>query len=757
MPLNTRRLRLWFALAIVLVLLVVAGFYARGYYTRYLLAKTIQKQAEKLGIDVQQSTDNFTLSKSEGGHTLFTIRASKAVQVTGGHAELRDVNIAVYGQQNNRFDQIYGSEFEYEPKTGEVRANGDVHIDLQAVAEQGQRPDQAPPKELNNPIHLLTSGLSFNRNTGIATTDRKIEFRIPQASGSAVGATFDSKAGKLTLHSNIDLRNSAENDSRLTADSGIITKGPTQIQFTGAHVSRKTDDITARQLTVVLRDDNSIEKMLALGDVTAQSKGKNTARVVAPRAEVTLGPKNKILSARMSGGVAIDSAGDQPMHGTAGTVVLDFGPNNRLTTVHALDNVKLTQEPPKNKPQGQVVVLTTQALDFDLDQAGQRHAETKSPGQLTIAPAPGSQNAGNTVATADRFTAAFDRNGKLTTLIGAPNAKVVSTTPGEPDRVTTSNILTLAMKPEGGISNIVQEGNFHYTESASRSAQPGTEATAAKATYDPKTEMFVLTGSPRLTDSGVTIAAERMRINRKTGDAIAEGSVKTTYSQLEPQPNGALLATADPIHVTAASMIARKSNDIAHYSGGARIWQGANIVDASTIDFDRNARTVTATGQPGRPVSTVFVEQSQNGKQTPVNVTGSRLTYADSQRQAKFEGGVVLRSAEGTVTAEHLTVFLQPRGQIAANTAAKAASELDHVVAEGNVVIQQQGRRGTGRTLTYLARDGSFTLAGNSPSIFDAEHGKVTGDSLTFFSHDDRVLVEGGHTAPSVTKARVIK
>jgi len=247
-----------------------------------------------------------------------------------------------------------------------------------------------------------------------------------------------------------------------------------------------------------------------------------------------------------------------------------------------------------------------------------------------------------------------------------------------------------------------------------------------------------------------------MKVNRHTGDAYADGSVKTTYSQIQPQPNGALLATSEPIHVTAASMTAHRNGGTAHYSGGARLWQGSQIVEAPTIDFDRDHRTVVALGKSGQPVSTVFVQQSQNGKQTPVNVTGSKLSYQDSDRQAHFDGNVVLRSADGTVTADKVTVFLQPRGKSASASADRNAAQLDRIVADGHVVIQQEGRRGTGNKLVYMASDGSFTLTGNSPSIFDAEHGKVTGDSLTFFSHDDRVLVEGGN-APSVTKARVVK
>jgi lipopolysaccharide export system protein LptA len=757
MFLDTVRLRRWLVLAIALLLIVVGAFYARGYYARYLLARAIKKNAEKLGVNIQQSAEGFAYSKSEGGRTLFTIRASKAVQLKAGSAGLHDVNIVIYGREGNRFDQIYGSDFEYEPKSGNIRADGEVHIDLQGTTAGNVRPDLAPPRELKNPIHVKTSGLVFNRNTGIAMTNKLIEFRIPQASGSAVGATYDSKANRLTLHSDIHLEKGGNNAAKLDAHSGVITKDPPRVEFRDAHILRGADDITAQTLTAYLREDNTIERLVATGRVDALMKGKTTTHATAPRGDLNLDAKNNVENAELSGGVTIDSTGDQPMHGTAGRVLFDFGVNNRLDKVHAVDNVKLLEDPPKNRPQGQTVVLTSQGVDFLMNGSGQRRAETKGPAQITMNSPAGAPNAGNTVATADRFIANFDKKGRLTTLVGSPNARVVSSAPKQPDKVTTSNVLTLTMNPNGGIGSIVQEGDFRYMEAAAKAGQPSSEATAQRAAYDPKTELFALSGSPRVSDTGVTTTADHMRINRRTGDAIAEGSVKTTYSQLQAQPNGALLATSDPIHVTAANMVARRTTETARYTGGARLWQGSNIVEAPTIDFDRGTRTVVAQGQPGKPVSTVFVEQGQNGKQTPVSVTGLRLTYADAQRQAKFEGGVVMHSADGTVTANHVTVFLQPHGPASSSAPAKAASQLDKVVAEGHVVIQQNQRHGTGNRLTYLAKDGSFTLTGGSPSIFDAEHGKVTGDSLTFFSHDDRVLVEGGSTTQSVTKARVIK
>ena len=59
--------------------------------------------------------------------------------------------------------------------------------------------------------------------------------------------------------------------------------------------------------------------------------------------------------------------------------------------------------------------------------------------------------------------------------------------------------------------------------------------------------------------------------------------------------------------------------------------------------------------------------------------------------------------------------------------------------------------------LTYASAEDKFVLSGGFPSIFDAERGKITGVSLTFFRHDARVLVEGNSASPAVTQTRVAR
>ncbi len=125
---NVERLRKWFGMAAIGLVVVVLGSY---FYMRQVERRVVREAARKLEMDVQQSTQVFTLSKSEGGKTLYTIRAGRAVQYkAGGKATLEDVSILVYGRNAERYDQIYGSQFEYDAATGDVAARGEVHIDL---------------------------------------------------------------------------------------------------------------------------------------------------------------------------------------------------------------------------------------------------------------------------------------------------------------------------------------------------------------------------------------------------------------------------------------------------------------------------------------------------------------------------------------------------------------------------------------------------------------------------------------------------
>lgn len=765
MPLDPKRLRRWFAAAAVFVIAISLAYY---FYGRTHSWRVVERVQGKMGVEVQQATQGFTMSKSEAGRTIFTVHASNAVQYKeGGRALLRDVNILVYGRASDRFDQITGDNFEYDPNSGDIISHGEVTIDLEGNAQGPLRPDQAAPVELKNPVHLKTRGLIFNQKTGAAATRERVDFRTPQATGSAVGASYDSKSNTLTLASQVRIQMAG--GATILAQHGVMTKNPRWIVLQTARIERPQADVDAADVTLYLHDDNSIYRIVATGQVRGTTRADNPARVEAPQGDFTVGPKNDLMSGVLSGGVKFEQEGPSPLHGSAGRATLIFGPKSVLTQVQARENVRFIQDQHATANQGaQTAEMASDALDLFLAEGQLEHGVTGGVARITVRPQPPSATQGDTVITAGRFDMSFGADSRLRAMHGEPDARIVSTTPGQPNKVSLSQTLDAAFNPDGGIASMVQQGNVRYTD-GQRSAF------ANQAHYTPGDENLVLTGSPRWIEGGGITTARILRVNRQTGDAFAEGQVKTTYRDTQPrdskpQPGGALLGGSDPINVTSEHMTAHRQSDTAIYYGSARLWQGSNIVQAPVIEFDHAQRLLRAHGTASRQqigsglaiddgihhrVSTIFIRNDDKNKGSPVSVTSSLLTYSDPQNLAVFEGAVLLKSTDGTVSADNADVLLKPKDQNAPQGTSNA--QVEKIIAQGHVVVQQPSRKARGNTMTYTADEGKYVMTGDRPSIFDAEHGLSTGDSLTFYSRDDRLLVSSGSSTRAITNTHTGK
>jgi lipopolysaccharide export system protein LptA len=783
------QVRKWLVVGVCVLVAIVTISY---WIARSRVGPTLHNVPKQLGFDIQQTSDGFSLSKSEAGRTIYTIRASKAVQFkAGGHADLRNVHIVVYGRTHDRFDQIYGNQFTYDPQSGDIKAVGEVHIDLQGNAEGPLKPDQAPPDELKNPVHLLTHSLTFNQKTGIAQTDEVVDFRTEQATGSAKGAYYDSKNNELQLKSDVHIVTTGDHPATITGSSGLIQKVPRQAILLNARIDQPDRTLTADKGTLLFEPDNTVQHVIAEGNVHIEVRGTTVIEVMGPRGDLNMGPKNSIQQAILSDGAKFDTHGGSVAHGSADTFVVDFEDQNQASRFHMVKNAHMRQDPQPGKSgtSGQPMEIAADQLDFQLANGNQiKTGDTVGKAFITILPMPpGSKPAKNpvpsgqdtgsnstTVATAGEFHATFDDNNRLQTLHGWPNSRIVSTTPGQPDKVSTAQKLDVTFAADGGVEKLIQTGNFEYHEASGNPATGGRDAFADVAIYTPGDQILLLIGSPRVVDGGMTTTAVHVRMNRQTGEGFADDDVKTTYSELKPQPNGALLANSDPIHVTAEHMTAFKQPGIAHYTGNVRLWQTANVVRAPKMDFDNEKRAILAESDKGQKVLSLFVQQSQDGKNTPVDVTADKLTYVDEERLARYTGNVLARTTTGTVTTQQLDVYLKeaetdPPGNATASAqkpvqqkgpslpGSDSPSKIDHMIANGKVVVTEPNRRAVGDKLVYTADDGKYFLTGRSPSIFDAERGTVWGDSLTFYSHDDRVLVESKRSSPTITRARTTK
>src|SRR5438477_850259 len=327
-------------------------------------------------------------------------------------------------------------------------------MDLQSNAQGPSRPDQTAPEVMKNPVHVDTSNLTFNQKTGNAVTPALVRFSMPQSNGSAVGATYEAKSNSLTLNSKVELTTTGDDPMHIVATHAVMTKVPRQIVMAQPQVARSDEHLSADQGTIYLRNDNTAYRLLAEGNLHADTIGDAPTHLQAAQGDFQIAPHNQVQSGVLSGEVRVQATGKQGAEAQARRAYLRFGPKNVLDHIHAVGAVEMVQHrAPSPDGQPQQTELKADAVDFIVKPGSiLDHADTSGRAQIVILSANNQQNqAGSkrpagaqaagpvrTIVTARTFHATFTDQNRMRTLHGAPDAKIVSFTPGQPQRVSTS-------------------------------------------------------------------------------------------------------------------------------------------------------------------------------------------------------------------------------------------------------------------------------------------------------------------------------
>ena len=300
-----------------------------------------------LGSTIQQSTEGFTYSESRGGHTIYTLHASKAVQYkSDGHAELHDVSITLYGAQGAPANRIYGSDFDWDPVHGIARAMGEVQIDFQGTATAAPQAGKAPAEdgESRNTVHVKTSGLVFNKQTGLASTTEKIEFRLAEAAGSATGASFDSQTGIIILTADVAFNSSVEGNPLAVRARHAQFDRASRLLYLLQDVADYADSHSSSdQATVSFRADGSAYQVQAQGHVVLT--GSDGQQINTRIAHIDLGPKSEPQQAIVDGGLLyVANNAARLLHGSASSGTLLFGPQLAVRHAQLRDAVSVVDE-----------------------------------------------------------------------------------------------------------------------------------------------------------------------------------------------------------------------------------------------------------------------------------------------------------------------------------------------------------------------------------------------------------------------------
>jgi lipopolysaccharide export system protein LptA len=825
----------------ILLVAALGVFLVRGKWRNPLNLKDLP---HKLGVDIQSDASGYTLEHALGAHSRYRIHASKAVQYKQGRAVLHDVKIEMFSDDGKSVDRIEGAEFDYNENTKTATAAGPVEITLVKPAsnpalsnpQKGSNDKTAaksmlpslPPAAAtaaNGDIHVKTSGLMFNEQTGVATTDQEVDFSTIQGSGHSTGATYDSQKGLLVLDRSVELTTERGGQAvSVHAAHAEFTRDDKLLQLRSASANYRGGLSTAVEAKVLFREDGTAVRLDAKNGFTLATA--NGSHIASPIAALEFGDHNEPHHGHLEGGVRMDSTraaenGERRTDGTAPTAELEFNQKGDLRRAHLERGVEMHSQQQSMTSSGPLHVNRTWKSPLaDVDFRDNGHGQTEPAsihGTEGVVVTSQSQRGQEAVVpsrlAADEVTGTFAPGSVLSALTGLGHASVEETAASGTHDTSTGDTLHVqfvqpdATKSNGAkgppssasqIQSAVLDGHVILVQDPA--AKPGSpapaslRATAGKAEYEGQGEWMHLTMNPRVENGGLQLTADRVDLSHQTGDAFAHGNVKATWEGNAPGTAGTKATPASagsgsqagistlggqgPTHVVASEAQLHQPTGETTFRGHARLWQQANSVAAPVIVLDRQKQTLVATtADPAEPVRTVMVSaggaepgtsarpqsgKDANGKQSQpsvIRVRGGDLKYSDAERKAVMHAGVlkavVAETGTATTDSDEVHLVLLPVGNHAGKDGGQA--QVDRMTANGHVVVNSQGRRGTGEQLVYTGEDGNYVLTGTSsapPKMNDPARGTVTGAALIFNSRDDSVSIEGdGHKTTTDTTA----
>ena len=738
---------------ILLAILAILAGVAITYYTRLKMqAGSGPAKPKALSPGTLSTSHAWTYKQTTNGKTTLTVSAEDTQEVQGKQ-ELTGVELNIFHKDANQYDHVKCAKAEFDMNQGILYSDGDVEITM------GVKVDEPPSGRL---IVVKSSGVRVESKTGKAHTDRMATFQFDRGEGRAVGADYDPNTRELVMHSQVDLTWRGtdpkampmkvaagqvvykERESRvylspwskLTRDTMLLSAGPAVVTLVDGSIKlvetenaegsdqrpgRKLD-YAAKQLRLDFDDDNQIQKIT----------GVEQARLVSTQdTAITTMTSDRIV-------MDLDTSGDGSVLQTA------------VASGHSM--VESNPVPAQGVELADTRILKSEAIRTKMRAGGQEieSVNTESPGTLEFIPnRPGQPHRW---MNGDHLDIAYGpknqiqsfRSVNVSTRTEKPKPADAKETPAP--ELTWSKELAATFQPNSSqLGKLDQTGNFRY-EAGDRHAK------ADRATLDQPNNLIDLTGAARVWDSTGSADADKIQLDQKSGDFNAAGNVSSTrLPDKKKEGSGGMLSEDEPLHARAKKMHSTDNSQQILYEGDAVLWQGANRLQADTVEIDRENSVLKAHGH----VMSQLLDKASDTSKKPATkqtarvftvVKAPELEYSDEARVANYKDGATLDRPDMKVKAREIRAFLRDNS---------SDSSLDHAFADGQVEIDQssQGRvrKGTSEHAEYYVDDDKVILEGGSPLFVDSLRGNTRGEKLTWFSKDDRLLVNGVESKPVKT------
>jgi lipopolysaccharide export system protein LptA len=719
------------------------------------------------------SSQAWKWTQSAHGKPVVTVFADDMSE-SGGNIHLKGVELHLFHKEATVFDKVKSADAEFDTGKGVLFSSGAVDITMGVPADEE---DEEPSGRL---IHIKTSGVTFESKSGKASTDKPAEFEFDRGSGKAVGAAYDPQIHELRMNSQVHLtwKGTDGTSKPMLVDAGDALYKEKEFKvFLGQYSKLVRDTLTLNAgPAVILLQDGVIQQVNTEHATGQDVRPKRSVEYAADKLTMNMDESGQIKNILGEQNARLVSHSDTG-HTTITTDRVDLGFDTSsgesvLDTALAQGN-SVAESKPAIKPGVELAdtrILRSDIIKTKMRPDGQEidNVETVAAGSLEFIPNRDGQP--HRWMNGDKLWIKYGEKNQLESFKSVNvSTKTQKPTPAgkkeaPPPSLTWSKDLLAAFDPKTSqLSKLEQWNDFRYEEGTRK-------AKADRALLEQSKNLIHLTGLARVWDPTGSTEGDAILLDQKSGDFSADGNVSSTRmpdkkkddkkDAKKASESGGLLTEDQPMHAKAKKMISKDNNLQIRYEGNAVAWQDTNRIQADIIEIDRDNNILKA---HGHVISQLLDKPKESSKKPATKapavktapaftiVKAPELLYNDDTRLAHYTGGVVLDRPGMKVKSQELRAFLRDAGD-------DDASSLDHAFADGKVEIVQTGpdrtRTGTSEHAEYYVDEAKVILETGRPQLVDSRKGSTKGQKLTWFSDDDRLIVDGAEGQPAQSKLR---
>ena len=726
---------------------------------------------------VPQKLDDKAVVNNLGEGTYEAHDPTKAGQVT---FRIRFGNQLTYADGSSKFGG--GVKVEMPDKNGRqiLVESQDARITVPPGKQVGEAEFTGGVKlTTSDGIVVTTSTATYNDEEQMTRIPGALAFKKGRMTGTGVGATYDQTRSVLWLldQAKVDVAADQKGNGAIhvTSTTAGMARAEHYMKFTGSarldgagHVT-EADDATA----FLTEDDERVTRMELRGNsrMTRKPGGSGPQDMRAKDIDLAYAEDGRTLqSARLveNAVVQLPGATGTPGRRIAGKAIdIALGPDgSTVTNLVANENVQV-----------------------DLPPDGDTPARRIRSASLLATGAPGAGIEAATFSGNVEYRESRAARGKLTAI----------------DRAARSDRLDVKTKPGfGDIETATFHNHVRFTDGTKTSAEA---PMAVYAIAQDRLELSPGAGDtgqgPHVSDGRISVDARNIHMGLSSQKMKADtlvrsvmtpqkgtaargapgpppprsGSAQGTGRAAESVPAAkaddaaaavkvpSLLKQNEPVNVRSNRLDYDGANSLATYEGNATLWQDDTTIKADKIVLEDKTGNLHATtnvvttmtltepdekAPAGKPAAAKPAPKAgaAAGATPPTTTVADDLVYDDAKHRAIYTGHAHMSGPSGDVTGDTIELFLAQEG-----------GALERAEADGNVVSRQGNRRAYGKHLTYIAKDGLYTMTGSPVKLYDQTptNCRITeGTTLMFDRGLNTSTATGNNTAGQRTRTEPV-